>query len=491
MKKTYYLRLLALFAFIIAFAINSCIKDERVELKTLELSASALQVYTGESVDFVVKVDDKVVPAIIYINDNRITGLSYIFDTAGTFYAQARLDGHVESVILTITVTDKPKLTLTADKTEIFKGETVTFTVTSGGKTVPADIYVGSTKISGRTYTFNNTGTFSVQARLDGHVESVILTITVKDLVYRTDVYVAGYEIEGAYSVAKYWKNGTPVSLTNGANDAYANSIFIYNGDVYVAGVEEVNHETTVAKYWKNGVATSLTNGSTNAEATFIFVYNGDVYVAGFEREGLNNVAKYWKNGAPVSLGGRNTNSNAFLIYLDNGVVYVAGRENEGDTEVAKYWRNGAPYKLSNGNNDATAYSIFVNNNNVYVAGREFNGSVDVAKYWSNGSSNTLSSGANEATAYSVFYSNGSVYVAGTDGDVAKYWRNGAANTLSGGTGANSIFVHEGDIYVAGYEYNGEVFVAKYWKNGQPTSLTNGINFAYGYSVFIYKYLVE
>jgi len=41
------------------------------------------------------------------------------------------------------------------------------------------------------------------------------------------DVYVAGYEDNGSVSVAKYWKNGHAVSLTDGTKNAHAESIVV------------------------------------------------------------------------------------------------------------------------------------------------------------------------------------------------------------------------------------------------------------------------
>lgn len=123
-------------------------------------------------------------------------------------------------------------------------------------------------------------------------------------------VYVAGYELGNKY-VARYWKDGLPVSLSDGSNDAVASSIFVYNNDIYISGYESKGGRK-IAKYWKNGVSVALTNGTTDAEANAIFILGGNVYVAGYEStlpsftlaypdEG--HVAKYWLNGVPITLG--------------------------------------------------------------------------------------------------------------------------------------------------------------------------------------------
>ena len=50
------------------------------------------------------------------------------------------------------------------------------------------------------------------------------------------DVYVAGHESSENGDVAKLWKNGIPILLSDGSNNAYALSVNGSDTDVYVVG---------------------------------------------------------------------------------------------------------------------------------------------------------------------------------------------------------------------------------------------------------------
>ncbi|MEJ7674268.1 MAG: heavy metal-associated domain-containing protein [Chitinophagaceae bacterium] len=306
------------------------------------------------------------------------------------------------------------------------------------------------------------------------------------------DVYVAGFESNGAKNVAKVWKNGVATSLTNGTYDAAAHSVYVSGTDVYVSG-NESNGTKEVAKVWKNGVATSLTNGTNDANASSVYVSGTDVYVAGYESNGTKFVAKVWKNGVATSLTNGANDASANSVYVSGTDIYVAGDESDGTTYVAKLWKNGVATSLTDGTNSAHPDGVYVSGTDVYVVGNErFEQLTGVAKVWKNGVATSLTNGSNHAFAKSVYVSGTDVYVAGMElkgaNLVAKVWKNGVATTLTNGSSNGftySVYVSGKDVYVAGAESNGTKDVVKVWKNGVATSLTNGSNDGRAYSIFV------
>lgn len=370
---------------------------------------------------------------------------------------------------------EKGRLTLEATAVDIDEGDKVTFAVTADGKAIDADIYIDDTKINGTTYAFDKTGVYEVRARKEGYTQSDIQKIE----VYRTNVYVAGliWKGGGTKNIATYWKNGQPVILSDGTEHAYASSIFVDKGDVYVAGEEGDN-----AIYWKNGQTVTLSNEDHYTNGNSIFVDGGDVYVAGTSRtKGETSIATYWKNDQPIALSAGANNTNSSSIFVDKGDVYVAGTSwNTREKSIATYWKNGQPVTLSDGTEYAYARSIFVDKGDVYVAGND--GSKAVC-YWKNGQSIDLGNGVNNTYIGSIFIDKGDIYVAGVKHGVGSesivYWKNGVRTELSSSIGgeilsAEMLYALNGDVYIAGTVGTPNELKATYWKNGVKMNLGDG-----------------
>ena len=348
-------------------------------------------------------------------------------------------------------------------------------------------------------HSFSSPGTYAVQLVSTNSIGSDDTSSNV--IIDGVDhVYVAGYETNASgVDVAKYWKNGIPVELTNGNYDAHAMSIFIDQGDVYVAGYEKISEDIYVTKYWKNGVSYSLEERNYPSEpytlATSIYVTSSNVYVAGYDIAWLFGAdARYWENGVPTQLTDGTNVSLANSIFVSGGEVYVAGAEVNANSEIiAAYWRNGIKYELDE-DYVGIATEIMVIGDDVYVTGSGYVASGEfVAKYWKNGWATQVSP-TDGSIATSIAVSGNDVYISGNEQnssnvDVAKYWKNDVPHNLTSGVyaaNANSIFVLGDDVYVAGFEMNNQGNrVAKCWLNGTETILSDPSYYATAESVFV------
>jgi len=144
-----------------------------------------------------------------------------------------------------------------------------------------------------------------------------------------SSIFVAGQDVHASgLTRARYWKNENSFYLP-GSNDIYtkATSISVSEGDVYLSGTQHDGGvcqasgpcRRSVAKYWKNGNPVKLTDGTKNAYTLSIAISGADVYVAGYEENTADTqdyVAKYWKNGKPVTLGGVSNRTFATSIFV-------------------------------------------------------------------------------------------------------------------------------------------------------------------------------
>lgn len=222
----------------------------------------------------------------------------------------------------------------------------------------------------------------------DGKVNASIQSVHISG----SDVYFAGYDNRGTTRVAICWKNGVPIQLGN--RYSMAQSVFISGNDVYVSGNENNNASPakSEAKYWKNGTAITLEgDASSNLYTTSIYVLNDDVYVAGYEiKSNGTNIPKYWKNGIAVNLsdGTKSTQPTATSVFVYNDDVYISGNEMVNSKDYIRYWKSSSYSDLGTSQGVSASYgqSVYVHDNNVFIAGYEGN----IAKYWINGVASEL-----------------------------------------------------------------------------------------------------
>jgi hypothetical protein len=250
------------------------------------------------------------------------------------------------------------------------------------------------------------------------------------------DLYICGFgssgknPITGLNYIAKYWKNGVSVNLTDGFTIAYATGIGIAGADVYVTGTESTTEfRQTFGKYWKNGVGVILPGGFPSG----IAISGNDVYISGVMRDSLTGrgTAVYWKNEIPVRLSDSSSDAAATAILIDGSDIYVAGY----DGNRAVYWKNQVPVYLTNGSTQASLISIAVEGTDVWVAGNigpSGNYSASVGTYWKNGIPVTVGKGI---YLYGIALAKGNTYVVGTiatDPSVQYpgYWINDVQQTI-------------------------------------------------------------
>ena len=237
---------------------------------------------------------------------------------------------------------------------------------------------------------------------------------------------------------------------------------------VYVAGFEFNAQGKRVAKYWKDGVPTNLSNGATNAEATSIYCTDKEVVVAGFEKSSstsAKDVATYWKNGKSVRLTDGSIDCSANSIFVSGTDVYVAGNLGPFGLMYANIWKNGISNPISEyaGSSTSEALSLYGNpgTNEIWVAGSYYDGGI----FCCGETHPAVWLGEGNASAIKL-------------GDGL-----GLENTKLG----TAIFYPEkGQQYVAGNIYNtNQKSIAVYWHNLIMTKLTDGSQNAYAKSIFV------
>jgi hypothetical protein len=121
--------------------------------------------------------------------------------------------------------------------------------------------------------------------------------------------------------------------------------VYVYGGDVFVAGEEEFR-----AVLWVNGVPQTLSDLSDIppseawSRALSVHVSGGDIFVAGWAWV-YNIRAVLWINAVPQTLS--DTWSQALFVHVSGGDVFVAGETGFDFNRRAVLWINSVPHTLS------------------------------------------------------------------------------------------------------------------------------------------------
>jgi hypothetical protein len=305
------------------------------------------------------------------------------------------------------------------------------------------------------------------------HIEGVI------DV--NNDVYICG----SSNNKPVYWINGFVKTLNSTKNytQITANSIDVYNGDVYVLGAGwgyDKGARFDEITCWKNGEQIfSSENGSTLPAG--LFVHNNNYYILGMIRDPFVQKTTIWKNGVRTDFLLEN-GTRAHSIFVSNNDVYVAGETtydlkqiNETtyrDCTIAKYWKNGQEICLTDSNSVAGAWDIAVKGQDVYVVGWKLENEIRTAKYWKSGEEFNLNEIAEWSDAHSIAINDDNVYILGIQKGVEHYvpvlWKNGIKTTIDDEGfyyQPNKISVCEnGDVYIATKNNND---FGNYFKNGK------------------------
>ena len=355
-------------------------------------------------------------------------------------------------------------------------------------------------------HTTGSTGIGSFSDNLTGltpnttyYIRAYLTTLT--DTIYGSQVaittpekhiYIAGFEINSSRYIARYWKDGVAIVLTNGTQDAEASSIYAVGTDVYVAGYES-NGTKKVAKLWKNGVATNLSNGTTDAAANAVVVNNNNLYVAGYETNGSNKkVAKLWKNGVAQNITNGNFDAAIAAIAVKNDKVYLAGYETDAPVGAqGKYWVDGVPTVVNSDNTQGFCSAIALSGNDVYTAGTISAGFANnYVMLWKNGVQVRIDQGNfffGLGTGVSIFGND--VHVCGSTNDSgASWWKNGTGTSLTGTytSRAKAIQVVGGIVYITGATItSGGLTFPAYWVDRVLVSLPRTASYSTTTAIFV------
>ncbi|MEP6736028.1 MAG: hypothetical protein ABJA70_10945 [Chryseolinea sp.] len=259
---------------------------------------------------------------------------------------------------------------------------------------------------------------------------------------------------------------------------------------VHLAGYLNTSGGIAVVSYWKDGAYTSLTNDSTYTLVSSLYVDESSVLIGGLKKiAGSPSQSMIWQDGVETVI------EEAF------GSPFIASRNNS----LFGVWRSATGWVYNKYSTSQriidTAYNfeptaMTLNGDDIYISGYSSDpssppdyASAQHAQYWRN--EKLMFREIEASNAVSIFIHQGNVYLAGylyepgATKTNACYWKNGKRVNLKDGSAnavARSIFVTDSHVYVSGM-INDE---AVYWQDGEPILLTSGGPFSMANSIFVH-----
>ena len=297
-------------------------------------------------------------------------------------------------------------------------------------------------------------------------------------------IYSSGH----SHSYPAYYHNGLKLLPQTTNADAYANSIFVEDTNVYVGGEDYYS-----AVYWKNGEEIFLPQGTV---VSCITARNGTIYACGYYASLTGDIATCWIGDKRYVL---EDGTRASSITVDrNGKVYVSGyyEAPHSDHRYLCYWMTNSSNELQcyhinpidtanscEGSCIALDYSHSRDGNRPYfcIGGWEYSAKGNINQQWIERTAYQMAVGSGNYILGGYAY-DGRFYTCGNDGTKACYWStsigtNGVASdyqakNLTAGKKqayATSIMVRNGNVYATGYEVPGtgqSINNLKLWKDG-------------------------
>ncbi len=281
-----------------------------------------------------------------------------------------------------------------------------------------------------------------------------------------TNVYVAGWV--DAPSNAGWWTNSAFVKESMDDNDVVVTCAFVTpNGDVYHGGYIEAS-PYPLPVYWLNGVRSALPSPK-GGTVSGIAVVDNVIFASGTS----DSKAVLWKDGLITELFSRSPESATYGLVLYGKDPHMVGYDGR---PVIWSWERNILGVIDDNLDGRTIYAI---GNDVYVGGKPFNSTAPA--WWVQGKTYnaTLSSGFMNSEVRSIFVHGGNVYLAGSQSNgsktVATYWVDGVPTIIESNENSEikSIFVTPGkSVLAAGVVYtNPQNPSPAFWKDGTLTSL--------------------